>query len=147
MKAYKGTNNNKCLTLTYEVGKTYTFEGELKMCSQGFHFCKEMKDVFGYYGYNNNNFVMLEIEVLGKTIDDEYDKSVTNKLKVLRVVPSEEYEDLVKDSESLYEYDEFGNEVHFKDSSGYEEWKEYDKSGNVIHYKDSNGFEYRIIIS
>jgi len=39
MKAYKATKNLKCQTITYEVGKTYTFKCELKMCEQGFHYC------------------------------------------------------------------------------------------------------------
>jgi len=43
MIAYKATYNLKCETITYEVGKTYTFNGKLIMCDQGFHFCKIQK--------------------------------------------------------------------------------------------------------
>ena len=39
------------------------------------------------------------------------------------------------------EYDENHNEIHYKTSDGYERWQEYDENGNEIHYKDSNGFE------
>jgi len=44
--------------------------------------------------------------------------------------------------EIWYEYDEKGNEIHYKDSDGLEEWYEYDEKGNKTHYKDSNGYEY-----
>ena len=40
------------------------------------------------------------------------------------------------------EFDERGNLIHFKDSSGYEYWQEFDKNNNEIHYKDSDGSEY-----
>jgi len=155
MKAYKGTRNGKCRTITYEVGKTYTFEGEIQMCERGFHFCKEMKHVFSYYKFNKD-FVMLEIEILGEVIDED-DKSVTDKFKVLSIVSPKEYEHICfieydksgnmihsKDSsdfEEWHEYDKKGNEIHYKDSDGYEEWYEYDESGNMIHYKDDSGSE------
>ena len=31
MIGYKGTKNNKCINLTYEVGKTYILEGEIDL--------------------------------------------------------------------------------------------------------------------
>ena len=33
------------------------------------------------------------------------------------------------------------NEIHFKDSDGFEIWCEYDGNGKLIHYKNSDGFE------
>lgn len=33
----------------YEVGKTYTVEGEVKICENGYHFCKKCVDVYDYY--------------------------------------------------------------------------------------------------
>jgi len=38
-------------------------------------------------------------------------------------------------------YDDKGNEIHCKDSSGYEIWQEYDEKGNMIHCKNSDGLE------
>ena len=105
-KAYKATNNMKCKTLTYEVGKTYTFNGKIKMCSTGFHFCKKAKDVLKYYKHNKD-FKLLEIEVLGKTVNNN-DKSVTNKLKVLRVIPEKEHLSLLGIE---CEYDKNNNKI------------------------------------
>ena len=69
MKAYKATRNMKCESITYEIGKTYTFNGKLIMCKQGFHFCKKAIDVLRWYSYNKD-FMLLEIDVTGNIIDD-----------------------------------------------------------------------------
>lgn len=138
---YKATNNMKCKTLTYEVGKTYTFEGELKICQQGFHFCKDPNDVFKYYDYNKD-FVLLEIEILGTVIDDR-DKSVTNKFKVLRVIPKEEYNNIFTKSK----FDENNNLKYYENSNGLWEKHEYDENGNRTHSENSVGEEYFVKIS
>ena len=36
---------------------------------------------------------------------------------------------------SVYEYDEQGNNIHYKISYGFEYWYEYDAKGNMIHSK------------
>ena len=139
MRGYKASYKGKCLTLNYEVGKTYSIDN-IKMCKYGFHFCEKMKDVLEYYSYNNN-FVLFEVEALG-TVITEYDKSLTDKLKIIRIVPKEEYTFPLP----LREYDQNNNLIHFKNSNGFEEWKEYDQNNNCIHFKNSNGLEYRITI-
>ena len=62
MKAYKATRNMKCQSFTYEIGKTYIFKGKLVMCEQGFHFCKNPKDILQWYNYDKD-FVLLEIDI------------------------------------------------------------------------------------
>ena len=54
MKGYKGFNNKlQCVPtrkpFSYEVGKTYTHRGPVKLCSQGFHFCEHPLDTLSYY--------------------------------------------------------------------------------------------------
>ena len=39
----------------------------------------------------------------------------------------------------IREYDENGNETHYKNSDGYEKWYDYDEKGNVAHCKNSDG--------
>lgn len=39
------------------------------------------------------------------------------------------------------EVDKNGNQIHYKDSNGFETWKEYDENNRMIHYKSSNGLE------
>jgi len=43
---------------------------------------------------------------------------------------------------NLYEYDSNGNEIHYKNSDGFESWSKYDSHGKVIHFKNSDGYEY-----
>jgi YD repeat-containing protein len=42
---------------------------------------------------------------------------------------------------TIKEYDNNGNEIYYRDSSGFEEWNDYDNNGNVIHYRNSFGYE------
>ena len=136
MKGYKATKNMKCRDLTYEVGKTYSIN-KLEICSHGFHFCQEMNDVLNYYKHSED-FVLLEVEALGEVIN-EYDKSVTDKMKVIRVVPVEEYTFPV----SKYEYDSFGNKISETRPSG-NVWKyEYDSFGNMISQTNPMGSVYK----
>jgi len=39
---------------------------------------------------------------------------------------------------TIKEYDNNGNVIHYRDSSGFEEWHEYDDNGNVINTRTNN---------
>ena len=155
--AYKATYNMKCETLTYEVGKTYIFDNEIIPCRQGFHACKNPEHTLLYYPYNKD-FKLLEVKVLGEIIEQE-DKIVTNRLKVLRVVPEEETLKLlnikieleknnkiichkkIDGTEYWQEFDENNNLVHFKNSDNFEYWQKFDKNNNLIHFKVNDDYE------
>ena len=71
----------KCRDMQYEVGKTYRVDGKIELCKNGLHFCKNLIDVFDYYGRSDGNrFFVIEAE----EIDTDGSKSVTNKLTVVR---------------------------------------------------------------
>ena len=141
MKAYKASYGGKCISLTYKVGKTYTYKGELSMCNSGFHFCNDFDSLLQYYPMKKS-LKIFEIEVLGEIIS-EGNKSVTNKLKVIKVISLSKFKKSLKN----YKYDNNNNLIHSKSSSGLEYWNEYDKNNNLIYSKHSGGFEWSIEIN
>ena len=66
--------------------------------------------------------------VLGEIVDKEV--SVNGEMVSKRLEVS-----------SIEEYDNNGNELHYKDNDGYEYWTEYDSNGNEIHSKDADSKE------
>jgi len=95
VKGFKGFNKNlQCRGFQYEIGKTYEMDGNIQLCDTGFHFCRKLFDVHGYYNFNNEDNRFCEIEALGEVIDGD-DKSVTNKIKIVREIPKEEFMEMV----------------------------------------------------
>jgi YD repeat-containing protein len=141
MIAYKATHNFKCRDQEYKVGKTYTSD-RMQLCQHGFHFCQNMEDVLDYYNHNEH-FILLEIEVLGN-IATSGNKSVTNKLKVLRVIPYDEYTDDMKHKVCKFEYDERGNLISETFPEGTTIIHSYDERNNLISttYPDGEGWLY-----
>ena len=83
MKGYKVFNPDwTCRDFQYEPGKTFEYDGEIKLCESGFHFCKKLEDCFEYYDLDIKNHVC-EVETDG-LVKTEHSKSVTNKLTIGR---------------------------------------------------------------
>ena len=38
-------------------------------------------------------------------------------------------------------FDKNGNEIHLRNSDGFERWSEYDENNNLIHYRNNDGIE------
>lgn len=85
MKGYKVFNHDwTCRGFQYEVGKTFEIDGEIGICNRGFHFCKSANKCFNYYSFDSRNKVA-EVEAIGFIITDA-DKSVTNKIRIVREI-------------------------------------------------------------
>jgi len=139
MIGYKATYNGYCLNQLYKVGETYTLDGELEICKNGFHFCQDLIDVFNYYS-PNKNLKIFKVEALGD-IDSREDKSVTNKIKILEEV---NLSNLIVEKYNSKKYfkkyfDDKGNYIKYETSSGFWERYEYDKNNNRIKYEGHDG--------
>ena len=89
MKGYKGMNKDMtCRGMKFKVGGTYHVDGEIKLCSNGLHFCKNLKDVFEFYKRDNDNrFFEVETDSL---IQTDGKKSVTSDLTIIRELADKE---------------------------------------------------------
>lgn len=88
IKGYKGFDRNlQCRGFQYEVGKTYTKNGRIKICKNGFHFCKELYEVNKFYPLTESRVC----EVVGSgVIVHGKDKIVAEKIEILRELSKEE---------------------------------------------------------
>ncbi len=82
MKGFKAFKRDMtCNGFQYEENKEFKFDGEPKICKQGFHFCEDPLDVLNYYDLTDSEFA--EVEATGKIKkNDDDSKRVTNKIKI-----------------------------------------------------------------
>ena len=89
MRGYKGTNADMtCRGFQYELGKTYTHEGNVELCSSGFHFCKNLISCLRYYEQSESRF--FEVETGDAVFSDTEDKGVTNSIRLVREIKGAE---------------------------------------------------------
>ena len=80
IKAYKGFKKDlTCRGFQYEIGKEYSQEGEVSVCSRGFHACVNPFDVLSYYGDIDNRYC--EVEQSGSIVAEK-DKTASSKIKI-----------------------------------------------------------------
>src|SRR4030042_4884285 len=93
MKAYKGFNHDMtCRGFQFEIGKTYTHDGEIKLCKSGFHSCEAPLDVWNFYP---PTALFAEVELDG--VSEETHKQDTKRVsKSLTVKAAIAIADLVK---------------------------------------------------
>ena len=142
MKGYKGFNSDlKCRDKQYEVGKTYHQGGEIELCRNGIHFCKNLKDVFQYYPDGR----YCEVEASGTILTDE-DKFVTSDITIIREL------DTIEVNRLCYGFgygdgDGYGNSNGYaycygnSRGDGYGDGYSYGSdNGNGFGYGDGNGY-------
>jgi len=82
-KGYKGFDMNlKCRDFQYEIGKEFETDKEPARCTEnGFHFCENPLDVFGYYPVGQSRFT--EVEGIGEVSKDGSDTKVAvSKIRI-----------------------------------------------------------------
>ena len=82
LTGYKGFDEDwKCRSKQYEVGKSYTHDGDVKLCSRGLHFCENPLDILNYYPLIGSKFA--EVKASGVSDETESDsKRVAKKLHI-----------------------------------------------------------------
>lgn len=80
--AYKGFNRDlTCRDFQYEEGKEFEIDGDVKLCSRGFHACEDPIDCFGYYDPANSVFHEVELEGVSPERQDD-SKVVAKKIRI-----------------------------------------------------------------
>ena len=96
IKGYKVFNPDwTCRGFRYKVGETFVHNGNIEMCGKGFHFCRKASDCFNYYKFDSSNKVA-EVEAVG-LVETQGDKSVTDKIKIVREIEWQELLTLVNE--------------------------------------------------
>lgn len=96
MKGYKATNNDMtCRGYQFELDKTFTLDGPLKICNNGFHFCQNVQDVFEFY--DSYTLRIFEVEAFGDIITKQQ-KSCALSIKFVRELTTQEIIDAIANS-------------------------------------------------
>ena len=82
IKGFKGFSHDMiCRDFQFKEGESYTHDGDVKLCSSGFHFCENPIDIFAYYPPGDSCFH--EVEGGGKTEKhDEDTKIACSEIKI-----------------------------------------------------------------
>jgi len=100
VKGYKNFKKGlKCREFQFEVGETYVHDGNIALCSEGYHFHENQFDMFKYYTYDLENTETCLIEARGDVITGD-DKSVCSEITIVKVLTNEEIKELLNMTEA-----------------------------------------------
>ena len=86
MKGFKGFKKDlTCHGLQFKEGETFEHNGEMKLCSSGFHFCENPIDVFQYYSPSTSRFMEIEGEDVSVETDGD-SKRVCKKILIKKEI-------------------------------------------------------------
>lgn len=79
-----------CNNFQYNETDTFTCDGEIKLCGNGFHACKNAFDLFNYYcGELGKDIVIYEVKLTGVSKEKSSDSKVVGKtIKLLKKINS-----------------------------------------------------------
>ncbi len=93
-----------CRGFQYQVGKSYEMDEEPIICERGYHFCTKLIDCYNYYDFNSENKVA-EVTAYGDIdIDENGQKSCTNKIKIERKLEWQEVLNMVNIGNHIWQY-------------------------------------------
>ena len=146
---YKATDVNGCCmnNFKYELGKTYSMNREdIQLCEKGFHFCKDLQDVFIYYPvariFKVKGLIRNTKTNLDKNLYYDWDsKVVAKEIKIIEEIPFEDYKKYITvpfiDTKEIYfgEFADFYNSCNSVDTKRYYKWCQ----NKTIYFLKENG--------
>ena len=142
VKGWKCFNKDLCCEPTsdvcfeFEVGKTYSVDGKLEMCKNGFHFHTNTKDLFEYYNFYNKPRVC-EIEAINVIIENN--KSVCKTIKIIKELTWDEVLSLVNSGDRNSGYYNSGDRNSGYYNSGYYNSGDHNSGYRNSGYYNSGG--------
>jgi hypothetical protein len=128
IKGLKAWNN-----FQYEIGKIYETSEPLEFCKNGFHFCMMPIDVDFHYGPGSDIEYGI-VEILGDVIHDKVPyKSITNKIKVIKLIDRSEFFDNFVEGINTINY---GPDTDNKNRNNIFNLKRMDNGHLVLHSND-----------
>ena len=97
-KGYKRLNmdmTSKYGDMQYELNMPYYLKGELKICNNGYHLCKNILDTIRFYDSENSKLFEVEYNA-DNCIEAKY-KLCSDYIKIIREISQEEYHDYIKE--------------------------------------------------
>ena len=133
---YVGSLRNKInMEGGYKEGQTYIYQDDIEIGQKGFHYVTNIIDLYHSCFIFNENFVIFEVEILGRFKTEGY-RSVTNKLKIIRILSKREIQII---SKNKIEFDKKGNLIRFEDSNGNWSICEFNDNRDFIKHIHSDG--------
>ncbi len=138
MTYYKAFNKDLCCRgLQFSIGETMSVEGDIEMCKNGIHCCKQAMDCLRYYTREVSRFC--EVVPSGEMITDG-DKTVCKSITVVREIVGEELSDLLSGPyKSWHANGQLLRECTYKDGKKdglYKSWNENGQLWLEGTYKD-----------
>lgn len=98
MRGYKALNKSMRAIhgnrMQYEVNKLYSINGNVALCENGFHFCKDLEYISYYYDIKDSR--IFEVEAYGEDIKSDGMKYAVKEIQLIRELTKEEINDYFK---------------------------------------------------
>ena len=90
--AYKGFDKDfKCREFQFEIGKTYTHKGKVKVCLSGFHATVHPLQCLKFYKEDNSRYALVELsDVIDKSQVNDDGKLAGKTIKIIKELTFEE---------------------------------------------------------
>ena len=139
IKAFKKINNKIFQTggiggsiiTHWKIGDVKEVNGDIELCGNGFHFYISNNFVFGINLFGDKT-CFCEVEALGN-IKSDTEKCVTNKIKIIRLIPMSEWKKQLKNNYNSGNYNS-GNRNSGYCNSGYCNSGNYNSGDGYINY-------------